>query len=141
MTWYEVSNWAKPQGECQHNIAYWRNQDWLGIGPGAHAHHQGVRTWNVKHPALWASHIDSDTLPEADREQLAQSDIRHENIMLGLRLREGLSLHHLSPSGQAQAQEAAREGLLDQAAFAAGTALLTFKGRLLADGLVTRLWD
>ena len=141
MTWYEVSNWAKPHGECQHNIAYWRNQDWLGIGPGAHAHHRGVRTWNVKHPALWASHIDSDTLPEADREQLAQSDIRHENIMLGLRLREGLSLHHLSPSGQAQAQEAAREGLLDPDAFAAGTAMLTFKGRLLADGLVTRLWD
>ena len=49
-SWYEVSNWAKPGGQCRHNGHYWRNDDWLGVGPGAHSHRSGVRWWNVKHP-------------------------------------------------------------------------------------------
>jgi putative oxygen-independent coproporphyrinogen III oxidase len=140
MTWYEVSNWSKPGGECRHNIAYWRNQDWLGIGPGAHAHSAGTRSWNLKHPAAWAARVDEGISASAESEVLELSDIRHEEIMLGLRLREGLSLSLLEASGFAQAQLAASEGLLDAAAFAEGTAILTFQGRLLADGLVARLW-
>ena len=140
MTWYEVSNWSKPGGECRHNIAYWRNQDWLGIGPGAHAHSAGTRSWNLKHPAAWAARVDEGISASAESEVLELSDIRHEEIMLGLRLREGLSLSLLDASGFAQAQLAVSEGLLDAAAFAEGTAILTFQGRLLADGLVARLW-
>ena len=37
LEWYEVSNWARPGGECRHNLAYWRNADWWGFGPGAHS--------------------------------------------------------------------------------------------------------
>ena len=47
MPWYEVSNWSKPGGECQHNLAYWRSQDWCGVGPGAHSDVDGKRWWNV----------------------------------------------------------------------------------------------
>ena len=43
LDWYEVSNWSRPGGECRHNIAYWRSDDWWGIGPGAHGHVDGVR--------------------------------------------------------------------------------------------------
>ena len=35
---YEVSNWARPDRECRHNLVYWRNGDWLGLGAGAHSH-------------------------------------------------------------------------------------------------------
>jgi oxygen-independent coproporphyrinogen-3 oxidase len=140
MTWYEVSNWAKPGGECRHNIAYWRNQDWLGIGPGAHAHSAGTRSWNLKHPAAWAAKVDEGVSAAADREVLEPSDIRHEEIMLGLRLREGLPLSTLVQAGLAQAKLAVDEGLLVPEDFAEGKAVLTFKGRLLADGLVARLW-
>jgi oxygen-independent coproporphyrinogen-3 oxidase len=140
MTWYEVSNWAKPGGECRHNIAYWRNQDWLGIGPGAHAHSAGTRSWNLKHPAAWAARVDEGVSATADLEVLDQSDIKHEDIMLGLRLREGLSLSALGEAGLAQAELAVGEGLLDPEGFTAGKAVLTFQGRLLADGLVARLW-
>jgi putative oxygen-independent coproporphyrinogen III oxidase len=140
MTWYEVSNWAKPGGECRHNIAYWRNQDWLGIGPGAHAHSAGTRSWNLKHPAAWAARIDEGESPTADLEVLDSADINHEDIMLGLRLREGLALSVLGDTGLAQAQLAVTEGLLDPVSFAEGKAVLTFQGRLLADGLVARLW-
>jgi oxygen-independent coproporphyrinogen-3 oxidase len=140
MTWYEVSNWAKPGGECRHNIAYWRNQDWLGIGPGAHAHSAGTRSWNLKHPAAWAARVDEGVSATADLEVLEQSDIKHEDIMLGLRLREGLHLSALGEAGFAQAELAVSEGLLDPESFTAGKAVLTFQGRLLADGLVARLW-
>jgi oxygen-independent coproporphyrinogen-3 oxidase len=140
MTWYEVSNWSKPGGECRHNIAYWRNQDWLGIGPGAHAHSAGTRSWNLKHPAAWAARVDEGVSATADLEVLDASDINHEDIMLGLRLREGLVLSVLGDAGLTQAQLAVTEGLLDPASFTEGKAVLTFQGRLLADGLVARLW-
>jgi len=140
MTWYEVSNWSLPGGECQHNIGYWRNQDWLGIGPGAHAHLQGTRSWNVKHPAAWASKVDAGESPAADYEVLDAEDIAREDIMLRLRLREGLPLEGLTEPARAEAQLAATEGLLEPEALAQGLAVLTFKGRLLADGLVARLW-
>lgn len=140
MTWYEVSNWAKPGGECRHNIAYWRNQDWLGIGPGAHAHSAGTRSWNLKHPAAWAARVDEGVSATADLEILEPSDIKHEDIMLGLRLREGLSLSVLGEAGLTQAELAVGEGLLDPESFVEGKAVLTFQGRLLADGLVARLW-
>ncbi len=140
MTWYEVSNWSKPGGECRHNIAYWRNQDWLGIGPGAHAHTAGTRSWNLKHPAAWAARVDEGVSATADSEVLEPMDIAHEDIMLGLRLREGLSLSALGEAALTQAQQAVSEGLLDPNRFAEGMAVLTFQGRLLADGLVARLW-
>lgn len=140
MTWYEVSNWAKAGGECRHNIAYWRNQDWLGIGPGAHAHSAGTRSWNLKHPAAWAARIDEGSSATAESEVLEPIDIVHEDIMLGLRLREGLPLSALGQAGLAQAQLAVAEGLLVPVDFVEGKAVLTFQGRLLADGLVARLW-
>lgn len=141
LNWYEVSNWAKPGGECLHNIAYWKNQDWLGIGPGAHAHNAGVRQWKVKHPAAWTSQLVADRLPIADQEELSVADTRRETIMLGLRLKQGLDLAELSAQGQEQARLAVTEGLLETDAFGSGLAVLTFRGRLLADGLVARLWD
>jgi len=140
MTWYEVSNWSKPNGECRHNIAYWKNQDWLGIGPGAHAHANGTRSWNLKHPAAWAAKVDEGVSAIADSEVLTQMDVNHEDIMLWLRLREGLSLSVLGEAGLDQARLAVTEGLLEPNSFAEGKAVLTFQGRLLADGLVARLW-
>lgn len=140
MTWYEVSNWSKPGGECRHNIAYWRNQDWLGIGPGAHAHTAGTRSWNLKHPAAWAARVDEGVSATADSEVLEPMDIAHEEIMLRLRLREGLPLSALGEAALTQAQQAVSEGLLDPDRFTEGKAVLTFQGRLLADGLVARLW-
>ena len=54
MPWYEVSNWARPGGECRHNLGYWHDDDWWGVGPGAHSHVGGERWWNVKHPRTYA---------------------------------------------------------------------------------------
>ena len=139
--WYEVSNWAKPGGECKHNLNYWHNQDWIGIGPGAHAHINGLRTWMIKHPAAWAAQVDQNKEPVDGSEVLSATEIANENIMLGLRLRDGIELGTLSPAGIEQANEAVTQGLLYTDLFTLGRLVLTPKGRLLADGLVSRLWN
>lgn len=133
MQWYEVSNWARPGGECQHNLGYWRNFDWWGAGPGAHSHLQGRRFSNVKHPARYAQQLSTGQLPIAEEEQLTAVERHEEQVMLGLRLREGLATSTFSASEQAVIQRFVALGLLTMNTQVA----LTEKGRLLADGMIT----
>jgi putative oxygen-independent coproporphyrinogen III oxidase len=138
--WYEVSNWAARTGaECRHNLAYWRSFDWWGIGPGAHSHVGGVRWWNVKHPTAYAARVAAGVSPGFARECLSAPTRRVESVMLQLRLSEGLSLTVLDSAGRRAASAEVGDGLLDPAAFAGGRAVLTLRGRLLADGVVARL--
>jgi oxygen-independent coproporphyrinogen-3 oxidase len=133
--WYEVSNWGEP---CRHNIGYWTGADWWGIGPGAHSHVGGVRWWNVKHPASYAARLDAGTSPGAGRELLSDEDRRVERILLELRLRDGLPLALLAATGRAAAIRHAEDGLL---AVQDDHAVLTTRGRLLADAVVRDLVD
>ncbi|MDT7727453.1 MAG: hypothetical protein QOI21_4029 [Actinomycetota bacterium] len=139
--WYEVSNWASSaEARCRHNIGYWRGGDWWGAGPGAHSHVGGVRWWNVKHPARYASLLAGGDSPEAGREVLTDADRHLERVMLELRLAEGLSLDALDADGLREARVAATEGLLEMSTLdVSGRAVLTDRGRLLADGVVRRL--
>jgi oxygen-independent coproporphyrinogen-3 oxidase len=141
LRWYEVSNWASSEdARCRHNIGYWRGGDWWGVGPGAHSHVGGVRWWNVKHPARYASLLAAGDSPAAGREVLTDADRHLERVMLELRLAEGLSLDALDADGVREARVAAAEGLLQESALdATARAVLTDRGRLLADGVVRRL--
>lgn len=139
LEWYEVNNWARsPEQYSRHNLAYWRGQDWVGLGPSAHSHLGGVRWWNAKHPRAWADRVEAGEPAEDAREVLDQSTRELERIMHSLRLREGLSRPSLA--GRARLVEQWRErGLLDQAAFESGVVVLSPTGRLLADGLAREL--
>ena len=138
--WYEVSNWAaSPEAACRHNIGYWQDGDWWGLGPGAHSHLSGARWWNVKHPARYAALLAAGESPEADRELLTDADRHTERVMLQLRLATGLPLDLLDGPGTAAAGRAADDGLLEPAALADGRAVLTRRGRLLADRVVHEL--
>jgi oxygen-independent coproporphyrinogen-3 oxidase len=140
--WYEVSNWATSEAaRCRHNELYWANANWWGAGPGAHSHVGGLRWWNVKHPAAYAARLAAGESPAQDAELLDEDDRALEAIMLGLRLRDGLPLDRLSPTGRQRATAAVADGLLDAAAHAAGRAVLTDRGRLLADAVVRDLTD
>jgi oxygen-independent coproporphyrinogen-3 oxidase len=141
LEWYEVSNWARPGAECRHNLAYWRGDDWWGAGPGAHAHVGGVRWWNVRHPAAYASRLAAGESPAQAREILTTEDRRVEDVLLRVRLREGLPLERLTASGRAVAADAVRDGLASLTAHAEGRVELTLRGRLLADALVRDLVD
>lgn len=140
LSWYEVSNWASSdEARCRHNLGYWRGGDWWGAGPGAHSHVGGLRWWNVKHPARYASLLAEGKSPEDGREVLTSEDQHLERIMLELRLAEGLPLDALDADGAREAHTVATEGLLDPGALRAGRAVLTDRGRLLADAIVRRL--
>jgi oxygen-independent coproporphyrinogen-3 oxidase len=95
----------------------------------------------IKHPAAWAAQVDQNEEPIDGSEVLSATEIANENIMLGLRLRDGIELATLSPAGIEQANEAVTQGLLYSDLFTLGRVVLTPKGRLLADGLVSRLWN
>ncbi len=136
--WYEVSNWGEP---CHHNVGYWRGGDWWGIGPGAHSHVGGVRWWNAKHPATYADRLAVGLSPAAGREVLSAEDRRVEQVLLEVRLRDGLPLEVLRPVGAAAAERFVADGLLEPVAHAQGRAVLTLRGRLLADAVVRDLVD
>jgi putative oxygen-independent coproporphyrinogen III oxidase len=136
--WYEVSNWATgPESRCRHNLGYWAGANWWGAGPGAHSHVGGVRWWNVKHPARYAAVLASGCSPAAGREVLSPGERYTEQVMLGLRLADGLPLDVLDAPGRAAAGHAVTNGLLD--ALSDGRVVLTARGRLLADAVVRDL--
>ncbi|KRE37930.1 coproporphyrinogen III oxidase [Janibacter sp. Soil728] len=137
--WYEISNWARTGADrCRHNEAYWRSHDWWGVGPGAHSHVDGARWWNLKHPATWAKGLAEDH-PEAEREELTLEQRADEEILLGVRLREGLSTDLLGAEGRRAVAGLVADGLVDGRAAIRGSVVLTRRGRLLADTVVHQL--
>lgn len=138
--WYEISSWAaSPAARCRHNLGYWTGADWWGLGPGAHSHVGGVRWWNVRHPRAYAARLATGRSPGQAREVLTGPQRATEEVMLRLRLAEGLALARLSGPQRAAAAEATAEGLLDRASHRRGAAVLTPRGRLLADAVIRSL--
>jgi putative oxygen-independent coproporphyrinogen III oxidase len=135
--WYEVSNWATSEAaRCRHNMLYWTGADWWGLGPGAHSHVGGVRWWNVKHPLTYAARLAAGVSPGQARELLTDADRKLEDVMLRVRLRDGIPLARVDALG---AKQALADGLLDRAAYDAGQVVLTLRGRLLADAVIRNL--
>lgn len=133
MAWYEVSNWARPGGECLHNIGYWVGGDWWGAGPGAHSHIGGVRWWNVKHPASYSAALAEGTLPVGGTEIVDEYDRHVERVLLTIRLSTGLPMGELSEPERGAAVQVVDDGL---ATVDGDRLLLTDRGRLLADAVV-----
>jgi len=132
--WYEVSNWARDtDARCRHNELYWTSQNWLGIGPGAHAHLGGVRWWNAKHPTAYAARLEAGESPALARELLDEETRRVERVLLEVRLRDGLPLDLVERAG-------VEKVVADGSADVVGDRLvLTSQGRLLADAVVRDL--
>ncbi|MFJ5694710.1 radical SAM family heme chaperone HemW [Arthrobacter sp. NPDC093125] len=140
LRWYEVSNWsATAEQACRHNLAYWRGDDWWGVGPGAHSHVGGVRWWNVKHPTAYAGRLGSGVSPAAGRETLDAGTRAMERIMLEARLASGLAVSTLSDQGRHAVAGLIADGLVEPAEAFRGSLVLTLKGRLLADAVVRRI--
>jgi oxygen-independent coproporphyrinogen-3 oxidase len=157
---YEISNWSLPGQECRHNLVYWRNGDWLGLGAGAHSHLGGLRFADVYSPKRYVQLVVETaqappegadaaallkglrqvTYVEEPRPELARAD----TLIMGLRLNEGVSLAEFRRRfGEAADEdyaatfdEFASLGLLDRAD---GRVRLTGRGRLLANEVFVRL--
>jgi putative oxygen-independent coproporphyrinogen III oxidase len=134
LEWYEISNWARDEAaRCRHNMLYWTGADWWGIGPGAHSHVGGTRWWNVKHPAAYAARLAEGVTPAYAREVLDDDTRLLERIMLEIRLSDGCPLDLLDPR---KLEDLAGQDLLERRD---GRAVLTRRGRLLADAVVRDL--
>jgi oxygen-independent coproporphyrinogen-3 oxidase len=155
---YEISNWALPGHRCRHNLVYWHNQPYLGLGAGAHSCLGGFRFATVRDPRQYICQVTaSSASPPAGGLPAFLAGLRHlkaaievtdarvmaETAILGLRLVEGLSLAAfrrrfgidlLSVYGPAVAELTAL-GLLERAD---GCLRLTQKGRLLGNEAFVR---
>ena len=161
---YEISNWSLPDRACEHNLVYWENGPYLGVGPGAHSRLGDYRFWTVLSPrdyntkaATWA---DSGVQPLADLvetalqgiptlggwEHLSLETTCSETMFLGLRLLDGLNLSEasaiagtdLAKKFQTPIQECLNLGLLEQD----GDCLkLTMQTYLVANQVFTRFLE
>jgi len=133
LEWYEVSNWARPGEECRHNLLYWSEGEYLGIGCAAHGHTDGRRWWNVRTPERYITAVRDATPAEAGAERLDPIPRAEEACALALRTRAG------SPVSDAAAgvvAELAESGFLHRVG---DRVVLTPRGRLLASDVTARL--
>lgn len=140
---YEVSNFARPGHRSRHNLLYWRREDYLGLGPGAHGGLGAVRWANLRSQTRYRAAVGAGAWPVERWERLEPAQVAGERIVLGLRLVEGV------PLGWLRAHFAARPGalerLLDRYVAAGvlaahdGRVALTERGVLLSDAVFADL--
>jgi oxygen-independent coproporphyrinogen-3 oxidase len=106
---YEVSNFAKKGHQSQHNLAYWRGYDYVGVGPGAHGRltRNGIKSATISAltPAAYAQSVSEKAHGLEVQEILTPEQRAEEYVLMGLRINEGISLNEVKDiSGQALAQ-------------------------------------
>lgn len=103
---YEISNHARPGGECRHNLIYWRAHEYAGVGPGAHGRLDidGDRhaTATEKRPEAWLDRVERSGHGLVTDEVLTREEASDEYLMMGLRLTEGIDVsRYVAVSGRA----------------------------------------
>lgn len=153
---YEISNWAKPGEECRHNLVYWHNQEYLGLGPGAHSRFGDYRFSAVKLPQAYNAwqpgEAQGEGLEAAIRAASPIDEFNHidgetdlmDTLVLGLRLSEGLTWAEIQARHGVDAlrrfepvwRELQNQWLLG---YNPEGVFLTYRGRLLANEVFVRL--
>jgi oxygen-independent coproporphyrinogen-3 oxidase len=128
---YEISNWARPGHECRHNLLYWSQGDYRGIGCAAHSHEAGRRWWNVRTPERYIAAIEAGTSPAAAEEVLGPEERRIEALQLALRTSAGVPMESLPDD--------LPDDLAGLVEVDGDRARLTVQGRLLANEVAVRL--
>ena len=132
---YELSNWARPGAQCRHNLTYWRNGNWLGLGAGAHGHWDGRRHWNLRPPGRYTDAVVSGGSAVGGEERVTPDEQRLERLLLGLRMAEGVARRNVEPVDDEQVAALAAAGLL----IADERLRLTSAGWALANDITVRL--
>ena len=127
---------ADRAGSADTILGYWDGGQWWGAGPGAHSFVGTTRWWNVKHPNPYAQILSDRALPVAGFEQLDGATRHTEDVLLRIRLRQGLPTELLDEAERQRAGVAVEDGLLTREG---ERLVLTNRGRLLADGVVRNL--
>ena len=141
---YEISNYAWPGRKCRHNLNYWHNGSYLGLGAGAVSCLAGRRYGAVEDVVRYCSLVESGREPWTGVEELAPEARFRETVVMGLRLTAGISLTSLEQRFGLRAEEyygdvlhrLVRQGMLD---LAGDTLRLTARGMALANQVMAHL--
>jgi oxygen-independent coproporphyrinogen-3 oxidase len=141
---YEVSNFAKPGFEAKHNIKYWDDSAYLGLGASAHSYDGKRRFWNVANLRKYLESLAANRLPEEESEKLSKRQKIFETTFLGLRQRQGVDLlafakkfhQSFDATFNGAVQEMERQGLLSRQD---NYLQLTKEGLFLCDEICARL--
>jgi putative oxygen-independent coproporphyrinogen III oxidase len=125
---YEVSNWATPGHECRHNLLYWEQGDYRGVGCAAHSHLDGRRWWNLRTPERYIDAVRRGVSVEAAGELLDRDERSLERVQLSLRTTHGVTVDEIDLDGI--------EHLVD---VDDDRVTLNVQGRLLANEVAMRL--
>ena len=155
---YEISNWARPGHACQHNLTYWRNQSWIGLGAGGSSFYAGRRFTNARPIRDYIARVRASVRASEPQSELASlpagavvideaisRDLEMaETAMLGLRLAEGISLTAFSARYNAGFWPTFAERLddiraLDLLEEVDGWLRLTARGRMVGNEVFARL--
>jgi putative oxygen-independent coproporphyrinogen III oxidase len=106
---YEISNHARPGAESRHNLTYWRYNDYVGIGPGAHGRRNALATVRHKKPENWIAAVQRNGHGLSSEAPLSPRERASEALLMGLRLREGVDIAEI-------AQKSGLASVIDQSA-------------------------
>jgi oxygen-independent coproporphyrinogen-3 oxidase len=113
---YEISNYARPGAESRHNLAYWRYQDYAGIGPGAHGRVSlpgGLfATSRHRAPEAWMALVNAQGHGTTEEQKISAADRAREALLMGLRLAEGVSLPYFTARTGLALEEAVEADML-----------------------------
>ncbi len=144
LAWYEISNWARPGARCAHNLVYWAQGEYLGVGCAAHSHlvlpgGGARRWWNVRTPERYSRLVEEGAGVEAAGETLAPAQRAAEALVLSLRTAAGVPAEALPEQLYEAGLVAPAPGSPAPGRSGAGRAVLTVRGRLLANEVAVRL--
>jgi oxygen-independent coproporphyrinogen-3 oxidase len=135
---YEISNYAKPDYACRHNLLYWTGGEYLGLGPSAQSYLHGTRFGNVADLEAYAACLNDNRLPVNERTILSASERQRDALVFGLRLLRGVP-RKVIPAAERDQQidELIAKGLLDADH---DRVRLTSLGRRYADTVAEQLF-
>jgi oxygen-independent coproporphyrinogen-3 oxidase len=139
---YEVSNYAKPEYACRHNLLYWTNGEYLGFGPSAQSYLDGIRFGNLADLAAYDRSLVASRLPIEERIRLSEEEQLRDAVIFGLRLIRGIPSQHLHQHAANYGRATITEELLAQQLIEVDGACsrLSARGRLQADTIAGQLY-
>lgn len=139
---YEVSNYAKPGYACRHNLLYWTNGEYLGLGPSAQSYLNGIRFGNIANLAAYDASLTVHHLPFEDRTRLSEEEQLRDAVIFGLRLIRGIPSHQLHQHAANYGHTAVTTQLLAQQLIEEDgeRSRLSARGRLHADTIASQLY-
>jgi oxygen-independent coproporphyrinogen-3 oxidase len=130
---YEISNFAKPGMASRHNLIYWRNQEYLGLGPGAFTYLNGFRSQFAPNLARYLEKSKAGNWENDAEDRLSNKEQETETLMMGLRLREGIApevFPKVYPAIKERLESLREEGLMERSG---KNVRLTVRGQFLSE--------